>query len=353
MGKNSMRAAVFHGPNNIAVQEVPFASKLATLLKVNACAVCGYDARVFRNGHRKVSPPVILGHELCGEIQNDIKVHDSVIKAGARVAVCPIIPCLECPYCQSGQYNLCTSLREIGSTLDGGFAQYVTIPDQIARIGGLVSVPDSLSDEEAALLEPLACCLNSFSRLAPVARSSPVVIVGDGPIGLLHVQLFKRLAGARVAVVGKVPSRMEKAKSMGADAVFEYQDSDTGTTARGVLDFTGAAGASIAVVSTSSPAALEFAAKVVGKNSKINIFAGMPSGQMFPLDANWLHYNQISITGTFSSTPAMLQEAAGIAAEKIVDLSKVITHHYSLTEIEKAMTATEKYYGLRVVVNKF
>ncbi|HEX2558041.1 MAG TPA: alcohol dehydrogenase catalytic domain-containing protein, partial [Nitrososphaera sp.] len=66
MGKNSMRAAVFHGPNNIAVQEVPFASKLATLLKVNACAVCGYDARVFRNGHRKVSPPVILGHELCG-----------------------------------------------------------------------------------------------------------------------------------------------------------------------------------------------------------------------------------------------------------------------------------------------
>jgi len=347
-----MRAAVFHGPNNIAVQEVPFADNRTTL-KVNACAVCGYDARVFRNGHRKVNPPVILGHELCGEIQNDVRMHGSIIKAGERVAVCPLIPCLECPYCQSGEYNLCMNLREIGSTLDGGFAQYVTIPDQIVRIGGLVPVPDGLSDEEAALLEPLACCLNSFSRLAPVANSSPVVIIGDGPIGLLHVQLFKRLAGARVAMVGKVRSRMEKAKAMGADAAFAHQDSDIDETINEVWDFAGTAGASVAVVSTSNPAALEFAAKVVGKNSKINVFAGMPSGQLFPLDINWLHYNQVSVTGTFSSTPAMLEEAAGIAAEKTVDLSKIVTHQYSLAEIEKAMNATEKYYGLRAVINKF
>ena len=353
MRKDSMRAAVFRGPNNIEVQEVPFADNPATFLKVNACAVCGYDVRVFKNGHRKVSPPVILGHELCGEIQKDTKVEDGVIKAGSRVALCPLVPCLQCPYCQSGRYNLCTNLMEIGSTHDGGFAQYVTIPEQISRIGGLVPVPDNLSDEEAALLEPLACCLNSFSRLTPIAKSSPVVIVGDGPIGLLHVQLFKRLAGARVGVIGKVSSRMEKAKSMGADAVFEYHDSDTAKTVTDVMDFAGASGASIAVVSTSNPQAFEFAAKVVGKDSKINIFAGMPSGQLFPLDANWVHYNQISITGTFSSTPALLHEAAGIAAEKIVDLSKVITHHYSLIEIGKAIIATEKYYGLRVIVNKF
>ena len=107
------------------------------------------------------------------------------------------------------------------------------------------------------------------------------------------------------------------------------------------------------MISTSSPAAFEFATRIAGKNSKINVFAGMPSGQIFPLDANWLHYNQISITGTFSSTPAMLQAAAGIAAEKAVDLSKIVTHQYSLAEIEKAMLATEKYYGLRAVINKF
>ena len=97
-----MLAAVFHGPNTMKVQRVPFSDNQATL-KVNACAVCGYDVRVYRNGHRKVSPPVILGHELCGEIQEDTNMGDSTrLKAGARVAVCPIIPCLECPYCHAG-----------------------------------------------------------------------------------------------------------------------------------------------------------------------------------------------------------------------------------------------------------
>jgi L-iditol 2-dehydrogenase len=344
-----MLAAVFHAPNNIILQQVPIARRQA-MLKVSACAVCGYDVRVFRNGHRKVSPPVILGHELCGEIQSDVRLDGINIKAGSRVAVCPLIPCLKCPYCQSNEYNLCMNLREIGSTSDGGFAQYVAVPDQIIRIGGLVPVPEKLTDEEAALLEPLACCLNSFSRMSPVMKGSSVVIIGDGPMGLIHLQLFKRLSSSRIAIVGKVPQRIEKARAMGADAVFAYS---SGTVAD-VLDFAGAcSGARTVVIATSNPAALELATKVAGRNSKINVFAGMPNGQRFVLDANWLHYNQISITGAFSSTPAILADAARMAAEKTIDLSTIVSHRYSLEEIEKAMHATEKYYGLRSVINKF
>jgi L-iditol 2-dehydrogenase len=346
-----MLAAVFHSPNNIIVQQVPMPRR-HVMLKVSACAVCGYDVRVFRNGHRKVSPPVILGHEICGEIQTDIKVGDiTTINAGSRVAVCPLIPCLNCPYCQDGHYNLCRNLREIGSTSDGGFAQYVTIPEQLTKIGGLVPIPDSLTDEEGALLEPLACCLNSFSRMLPVANGSSVVIIGDGPMGLIHLQLFKRLSSSRVAIVGKVPSRMEMSKAMGADAVFTYSRE----TVAEFLDFAGASssGADAVVIATSNPVAFELATKVSGKNSKINVFAGMPSGQTFLLDVNWLHYNQISITGTFSSTPKILQEATRIAADKTIDLSAIVTHTYSLPEIEKAIDVTEKYYGLRAVINKF
>ncbi|MDF2727366.1 MAG: putative alcohol dehydrogenase superfamily, zinc-containing [Nitrososphaera sp.] len=345
-----MLAAVFYAPNNIVVQQVPV-SRRKVMLKVSACAVCGYDARVFRNGHRKVHPPVILGHELCGEIQNDIIARDGMtIKAGSRVAICPLIPCLNCPYCKIGDYNLCIKLREIGSTSDGGFAQYVTIPEQLIRMGGLVPVPDNLTDEEAALLEPLACCLNSYSRMLPVAKESPVVIIGDGPMGLIHLQLFKRLSSSRVAVVGKVPLRMEKARTMGADAVFAYSRD----IALDVLDFAGASsGAGVIVIATSNPIAFELATKVSARNSKINVFAGMPSGQTFLLDSNWLHYNQISITGTFSSTPKMLNEAARIASEKTIDLSAIVTHKYSLPEIEEAIEVTEKYHGLRAVINKF
>jgi L-iditol 2-dehydrogenase len=350
-----MLAAVFYAPNNIVVQQVPIQRRKA-MLKVSACAVCGYDARVFRNGHRKVRPPVILGHELCGEIQNEIVAGDGdgmTIKAGSRVAVCPLIPCLRCPYCKIGDYNLCVDLKEIGSTSDGGFAQYVTIPEQLIRIGGLVPVPDNVTDEEAALLEPLACCLNSYYRMLPIAKESSVVIIGDGPMALLHLQLFKRLLSLRVAIVGKVPLRMEKARAMGADVVFAYSRE----MVPGVLDFAGASasssGAGVIVIATSNPVAFELATKVSARNSKINVFAGMPSGQTFLLDANWIHYNQISITGTFSSTPKMLREATRIASEKTIDLSSIVTHKYSLSEIEEAIEVTEKYHGLRAVINKF
>jgi L-iditol 2-dehydrogenase len=346
-----MLAAVFHAPNNIIVQQVPITHR-HVILKVSACAVCGYDARVFRNGHRKVRPPVILGHELCGQIENDIITSDGVtMSAGSRVAVCPLIPCLHCRYCQIGDYNLCMNLREIGSTSDGGFAEYVTIPEHLVRIGGLVPVPDNLTDEEAALLEPLACCLNSYSRMLPIAKESSVVIIGDGPMGLIHLQLFKRLSGSRVAIVGKVPMRMEMARAMDADAIFAYGHE----TVADILDFTGASsgGADIVVIATSNPVVFELATKVSARSSKISLFAGMPSGQTFLLDANWLHYNQISVSGTFSSTPKILEEATKIAADKTIDLSTIVTHRYSLPEIEKAIDATEKYRGLRAVINKF
>jgi L-iditol 2-dehydrogenase len=297
---------------------------------------------------------VILGHELCAQIQNDIRADDgTALSAGSRVAVCPLIPCLNCKYCKIGDYNLCINLREIGSSSDGGFAEYVTIPEHLIRIGGLVPVPDNLTDEEAALLEPLACCLNSYYRMLPVAKESSIVIIGDGPMGLIHLQLFKRLSGSRVAIVGKVPLRMEIARAMGADAVLAYSPEKT---VADIHDFAGASsggGADLVVVATSNPVAFELATKVSARNSKISLFAGMPRGQTLLLDANWLHYNQISVTGTFSSTPKILKEATRIAADKTIDLSTIITHRYSLPEIEKAIDVTEKYRGLRAVINKF
>lgn len=356
-----MQAAVFYGPNNISVQRAPapfFDGQPA--LEVTCCAVCGYDVRVFRNGHRKVRPPVILGHEICGRVTEDIVVDmqrgGATIRKGSRVALYPIVPCLGCQYCDAGQYNMCADLKEVGSTLDGGFAQYVGIPEQTVKIGGLVSVPDSLSDEEASLLEPLACCLNGLRQLGPFSdmRQPAVVIIGDGPVGLLHLQLFKGLVGARTAVVGRVPSRMQKARSIGADAVIEYGDGDDeDDVAAAVMDFTGKAGAGVAVVAASSSAAFDLAVKVAGKNSKISLFAGMPGGQKFYVDANWLHYNQVSIVGAFSSLPATLQEAATLAGEGTVDLSQILTHRYSLAEVEKAIHTAETYGGLRAVINKF
>ncbi len=369
-----MHAAVFYGPNNIVNEEVSYnhnnkkvgGGGQGVSLKVNACAVCGYDARVFRNGHQKVTPPVILGHEICGEIEKDVVITETannirtqrIIKAGSRVAVSPIIPCLECRYCYHKQYNLCSKSKEIGSSLDGGFAEYVRLPEKIVKIGGLVSVPNNLSDEEATLLEPLACCLNGFLQIGPITEEkTTVAILGDGPIGLLHLQISKKLYGAKTIVVGKIAHRIERAKLLGADAVTSLSgdngDHTDNKALRDALDFTEGVGANVIVIATSDPAALGFAQKIASKNSRINIFAGVRTGNSFSLDPNWLHYNQITITGSFSSVPNLLQQAAILAGNGQISLSKIITHRYSLNKIKEAILATENCYGLRVVLDDF
>ncbi len=360
-----MRAAVFSRPNIMDIKEVEFfqdaKNEKGVILKVNSCAVCGYDARVFRNGHSKVLPPVILGHEICGEvIKNTADIHQNTLRSGTRVVVSPLVPCLDCWYCNIKQYNMCINLKEIGSTINGGFAEYIHIPQNTIIIDGLVPISDKLSNEEASLLEPLACCLNAFnSFLIPLTKEiGSVVIVGDGPIGLINLQLAKKFFKSNTTIViGKIPSRMQKAKSLGADLVISFPEDNDNTKIKTIVDkvleFTNGIGANAVIIATSNSIAIDFAIKISSKNSKIIIFAGMPKDTTaMVIDPNWMHYNQISISGSFSANPEMLTEAAKIASTKKLDLSQMITHRFSLDDIEKAIISTEKYYGLRSVINK-
>jgi L-iditol 2-dehydrogenase len=379
-----MRAAIFYGPGNIANEEVHCDFRYTpkeiprsdarreegdVLLKVKACAVCGYDVRVYRNGHYKVAPPIILGHEICGQINKDVVVDtlDSDgkhttgyrISAGSRLAVSPIIPCLSCVYCSYRQYNLCLNLKEIGSSINGGFAEFIKIPKEVLKIGGLVPVPDKLGDEEAALLEPLACCLNGFHHMSPLIRKNEqgsVAIIGDGPIGLLHLQLVRNMCDVNTVVIGRISQRLQEAKSLGANATVKFaSDADFDQSLENTLALTNGVGFNVIIVATSNPVALKLALKIASKNSRINIFAGMPKSTdtFFSLDPNFLHYNQISITGSFSSTPSTLMEAVKLASSGEINLSKLVSHAYHLEDIIQAILATEKYHGLRTVINRF
>jgi L-iditol 2-dehydrogenase len=265
-----MHAAIFYGPNHITNEDFYYNNDTSggVSVKVNACAVCGYDVRVFRYGHRKVKPPVILGHEICGEIDDDVAVcsiasnrDTQILKAGSRVVISPQIPCLKCIYCDTKQYNLCSSLKEIGSNINGGFAENLRIPKNIPDIGGIVPAPDCVSNEEAALLESLACCLNGFSQIGPISERDSVVIIGDGPIGLLHLQLSRNLYHARTAVVGKISQRIRKARSLGADAttIMDNHEEHVATSITKILEFTDGIGANVIIIVTSDPAAFDFA----------------------------------------------------------------------------------------------
>lgn len=369
-----MRAAVFSKPNIMDIKEVKLSQEVdkepMVLLKVDSCAVCGYDARVFRNGHSKVKPPIILGHEICGEViqcKTNLNNNEN-IKIGSRVVVSPLVPCLNCWYCNFKQYNICIDLKEIGSTVNGGFAEYIKIPQNTITIGGLVPIADNLNNEEASLLEPLACCLNAFNNfIVPTTSKATtkeivgtVVIIGDGPLGLINLQIAKKIFDVKYTImIGKIPSRMQKAKSLGADLVLSFPENNSSsdrikTIQDKVLEFTKGIGAKVIIIATSDPAALDFAIRISSKNSKIIIFAGMTKrNTAFKINPNWIHYNQISIAGSFSALPDTLVEASKIASTKEIDLSQMITHRFSLDDIEKAIISTEKYYGLRSVINKF
>jgi L-iditol 2-dehydrogenase len=347
----TMQAAVFSGPNDLDVKVVTSPID-GIMTRVRACAVCGYDVRVFRHGHRKVRPPVILGHEICAELVDAVRTPRGNISAGTRVAIYPQVPCLECRMCRLKQYNMCLNLREMGSTVNGGLAEYMQIPDNLVKIGGLVEVPPNMTDEQAALLEPLACCLNSVSRMEHQRpEQGNIVIIGDGPIGLMHLQLLKQTRSRKVCMIGRIESRMQKARELGADFVVKRQDDES--TIKTIIERFQGASADSVVIATSNPEALDLAQRLADKNSLINLFAGMSYDNVPQIDANRVHYDQLSIFGSFGCTPSLMSRAAEIVSEKKVDLSSIVTHHYSLLEAKRAFVDTENYAGLRAVINRF
>ena len=347
----TMQAAVFSGPNALDVISVKSPTG-GIRARVKACAVCGYDVRVYRQGHRKVKPPVILGHEICAELVESVNSPQDNIGAGTRVAVYPQVPCLQCRMCKGKHYNMCFNLEEIGSTVNGGLAEYLEIPENVVKIGGLVRVPSDLSDEHVALLEPLACCLNSVERMRIEKSDQPnVAIIGDGPIGLMHLQLVKRIHGSRVCIVGKIESRMRRASEMGADHVIKFQED--GSAMQSIEHCFNGNFADFIVIATSNPMAIEIAEKSAGKNSLINLFAGMPQGNLPHFDINRMHYNQVSVIGSFGCTPSLMKKAAELASDRRIDLSSIVTHRYSISETPRAFADTENYVGLRGVINRF
>src|SRR5688572_24205795 len=186
-----MKAAVFHGPADIRIGDVPrrVMGDDELVVRVASCAVCGSDVRTFRHGARNINRPVVLGHEISGTVA-EIGAHVTGYIVGERVAVAPAIPCGECRICQRGAETMCERLQSIGYEVDGGLAEFLTVPAAAVKAGCVNSIPDHVSFDEAAVAEPLACVINA-QELTGVCNGDTVVVMGAGPVGCLHVSLAK------------------------------------------------------------------------------------------------------------------------------------------------------------------
>jgi L-iditol 2-dehydrogenase len=273
-----------------------------------------------------------------------------VISEDTRVIVSPLIPCLNCHHCNIGYFNSCNNLNEIGSSVNGGFADYISIPKNNILINGIVPIENNINNDEASLIEPLSCCLNAHLNFNIPITGEFVIIIGDGPIGLIHLQISK-LYGAKTIVVGRISSRLNEAKLIGADLVVLNNTPDE--SVKKIWDYTYGKGGKLIIVATSNPEGIDLAIKLAGKNSLISLFAGTSKNKVLNIDPNLLHYNQITLSGSFSSTPKVMKKAMDLVHQQKIDLRRLITHRFSLDEIDKAFNATESYNGLRSVINSF
>lgn len=343
-----MRAAQLVAPNQIQVVDVPtpFADQGELVLKVGTATICGTDIRIYRGNKTKgVRFPSIIGHEFAGEVI-EIGLGVQGFAVGDRVSVDPVIPCHRCAYCMSGMENVCANRSAIGYEFDGAFAEYVRIPGAAILGGQVASIPDHLDWKQAALAEPLACCLNGQSNVK-VGLSDVVVILGAGPIGLMHVQLA-RAAGARYIIVSEPHEhRRGMAIKAGANVALEPASTDLKAT---VLDLTNGLGADVVIVTVGIPALAGEALHLVRKGGRINLFAGFSSGNKSLLDVNTIHYNELSVTGASALTRQQYYQALELIASGKVDVGSLVTHEYSLENINEAFATAESGAGVKIAI---
>ena len=345
-----MRAAVYYGIRDIRLEEVPTPqiNDREVLIKCRAAAICGTDLRIYNYGHSKIpaGTKVILGHELAGDVV-DLGAKVTAIKNGMRVFIAPNIGCGKCYLCLQGFYHLCSDYQAIGLPVDGGFAEYVKIPERAVEQGAILEIPEALSYEEAALNEPMACVYNGFKR-CPAEPGDTVLIFGAGPIGIMHIMMTK-LAGASKIIVSEISAeRLKRAGSLGADVLINPQTQDV---AKIVFDETGGKGADLIITACPSAQVQKIAPHLASLHGKINFFGGLPRGEdEISLNTNLIHYKELILTGSHGSDTYHCGMTLDLQASGKINLKPLITNKFPLSQIKQAFESALTGQGLKTII---
>ena len=331
-----MRAAVFHGKGSMAVEERASRrpSTGEVVVRVRACGVCGTDVHIFEGaeGAAKTTPPTVLGHEFSGVV-SDVGSGVRGIGVGDRVCVDPNDTCGECRPCRQGKAHFCENMVGIGTTADGGFAEFCTVREkQVHRI------PDSLSFAEAAMAEPLACCLHGMD-LTGVKPGQTVLVVGGGTIGLLMLQLA-RLSGAATLILAEpVAARRETGRRLGADAAFDPLTEDLDEILRDLS----VASIDAAIECVGTTGTMRYAIDHTGQGGTAMLFGLTHPDAVMEVRPFDIFRREISIKASFIN-PYTQGRAVELLSHGKVDVKSLITDEVPLEEI-RTIFETRKYAG--------
>lgn len=343
-----MKAAVLQAPKDLRLSDIatPEAGPGELVLRVRAATVCGTDLRILTGRKTKgVRFPSVIGHEFAGEV---VQAGAGVtqFRTGDRVCMDPVIPCRACAYCRVGLENVCQHRQAMGYEFDGAFAEYIRIPAIALQAGNVFRVPEGMSYEAAALAEPLACCLNG-QRNAGVRLGDSVVVLGAGPIGLMHAALA-RAAGARQVIVSEPNAlRRQAAAERGVDHVC---DPASESLEAFVKARTEGLGADVVILAIGVPQLANEALTLVRKGGRVNLFAGFSAGDTSAIDVNLIHYNEILVSGASALRRTDYEQALTMLGNGQIDAKALITHRFAVTDSLAAFDEAGSGRALKVAI---
>ena len=346
-----MKAQVFRGVNQLSYEEVPIPALAAdeVLVQVRVVGLCQSDIKKIR--YPLYQPPRIFGHETAGVISavgSEVKNW----KVGQRVVVMHHIPCMRCEYCLNDNFSMCDVYKNVTTTAGfapsgGGFAEYVKVPGHIVQNGGLIPIPDDVTFEQASFVEPTNCCLKAVKK-AQIAPGQTVLVTGAGPIGLMFMMLIKYF-GARAIATDLLPSRIEKALAVGAEAAFDARDPELATKIQAI---TGGLGVDTTLLAVPSDKAFFQAIDCTRKGGKILFFAEFPDEVEIPINPNLLYRREIDLMGSYSSSYRLQSLSTDIVFNRRIDVDALISDHYQLKDlaaaVERAVTPTPETYKILI-----
>ena len=341
-----MKAAVFEGIEKITVRDLPDprAERGSIVVRVEACSLCGSDIRNFHSGLRGGITSQVMGHEIAG-IVSEVGTGVERFRIGDRVAIAPDVSCGTCFYCKRGWVNLCVDHRMLGTHWPGGFAQYIHLPDVVLEHGMVHSMPEGLSFDHAALAEPASSVLAAQENAA-VGLGDTVLVIGDGPVGCLHLEVARARGASTVIMVGL--GRLAQVAPFKPDALIDAAREDP---VEEVKRMTGGLGADVAIVATPVAKTQAQGVECVRKRGKVVFFGGLPkTNPATTLDGNLIHYNEISVIGAFSYPAWMHRKALDVIRSGKIDASKYFNKTVGLDGILEGLREAESGRALKVLV---
>lgn len=352
-----MKAARLYGTRDMRVEDIdkPTAGPGEALIRIHACGVCPSDVRGYTGaGAHRGSFPRTPGHEWTGiiealgppaddgggapSIHTDDANAPKPLALGDRVVADWRYVCGRCYQCRRGVFNYCENMRR---AVRGGFAEYGVAPlTQLRRL------PDNVSFEDASFCEPLACILNAHSGTR-IDVGDDVVIVGSGPIGMLHLQVARH-RGARLIVSDPIAQRLEIAKTLGAHDVIDASATDP--VAR-VMQLTEGRGADAVIVAVGAPEPIRQGLQMGAINGRVQLFAGTYPTVEIPTDPNLIHYRQLVVTGSHDFTPHHFSTALRLIQYGIVRPRPLISHRFTLDGVVEAFETTANRRGMKSMVS--